>query len=125
MINPRSYPKLDTANDQKNYFLSGLLVPTGKTISLDPGTKLFYRFKIKGHLGNGRSGAVYVAEDILRSAEGAVKVVKIESSMEDVLHLHLLREILIQDKNFDLKHIILGVRFGFVTRHRNFDFIRL
>ena len=82
VISPRSYPKLDTSNDQKNYFLSGPLVSADKIISLDPGIELIDRFKIEDHLGNGRYGSVFVAEDMLRLMKVALKVVKANPSAE-------------------------------------------
>ena len=106
MISPRPYPKLETSNDQKNYFLSGPFVPAGKIISLDPETELINRFMIKSHIGHGRCGAVYVAGDILRSKDVALKIAYSKFNKENSLSRQLLQEIFTQDKIFDLRHII-------------------
>lgn len=75
-------------------------------MSLVPGTKLIDRFNIKNRLGNGRFGAVYVAEDMLRSMEVALKVVEVESCGEDLSGLQLLREMVIQDRISNFRHVI-------------------
>jgi serine/threonine protein kinase len=94
---------------EENDFLSGPFVPQDTIVILHPDDTLMDRFKIKSHLGNGRFGAVYLAEDILGSTEVALKVVEVGPLTDDIATLQLKRERSVYRKISDFgptRHII-------------------
>ncbi len=52
---------------EQTHFLSGLPLEKGKAFTLPAGTMLMDRFRIEKHIGNGRYGSVYLAEDVFCS----------------------------------------------------------
>jgi hypothetical protein len=75
-------------------------------VRLAPGAKLTNRFLIKGQLGEGRFGAVYEAEDKIRSTDVALKVVEAEASANDTAGCRLQHEMVINRSISDFSHVI-------------------
>ena len=101
--------------DQGESFLSGPFIPRGDGVNLIDGATLIDRFQIKCLLGKGRFGTTYLAQDGLRSAEVALKVIDLGSCEENLAALHLQREMTVNDKILDYSHVIHVFDFHLVT----------
>jgi serine/threonine protein kinase len=91
---------------QNNPFLSGPFMSRGTALTLHTGATLLDRFRIEQHLGNGRFGSVYLAEDMLRSMQVALKVTDVGPQSEEIAALQLQREMAIYAKISDFQHVI-------------------
>ena len=99
------------AIDQDEAFLTGPRQtgphhPKYGIVNLTNGDVLLDRFKIKNLLGEGRFGSVYLAEDILRCADVALKVIGLGSSKEDPSVLHLQHEMKTNKMIMDYSNVI-------------------
>lgn len=79
--------------EQERDFLSRSSVQKSSLVHLPDDTILLERFKIKNHLGDGRFASVYLAEDLLRSTEVALKIVELGPCSEPIAAAQLKREI--------------------------------
>jgi serine/threonine protein kinase len=86
--------------------LSGPFTPGDEGVNLIKGVTLINRFQIKCLLGKGRFGATYLAQDALRSAEVALKVVDLGHSGENLAVLHFQHEMTVNDRILDYSHVI-------------------
>ncbi|MDY6838837.1 MAG: protein kinase [Thermodesulfobacteriota bacterium] len=93
-------------NTDHNCFLSGPFVHRAPLVRLARGAKLMSRFLIKGHLGEGRFGTVYEAEDKIRSTDVALKVVEAEARNNDTAWSRVQHEMLINRSVSDFSHVI-------------------
>ena len=97
-------------------YVSGLPLPPGSIVILSPGTVLQDRFTIKEHLGNGRFGSVYLAHDIVRSTDMAIKVVSLGPTSPDIASRQLQQEIGMYGRIKDKHHVIDVHDIHFVPR---------
>jgi serine/threonine protein kinase len=107
-------PKIQLESDQaavqgrnkRHHFLSGPFPFPEGAPDLQPSTTLLERFVIKKSITNGRGTSIYLAEDLLQSAEVALKIVDAGPLSNDSNTLHLRQEINVNRmiRNFD--HII-------------------
>jgi len=81
------------AKERERDFLSRSSVKKSSLVRLPDDAILLERFKIKNHLGDGRFASVYLAEDLLRSTEVALKVVEVGPCSEPIAGAQLKREI--------------------------------
>jgi serine/threonine protein kinase len=94
------------AIDQGEAFLTGPCQPRREIVNLGKGVSLIDRFQIKELLGKGRFGAIYLAQDLLRSDDVALKVVGLGSCEKDLSALHLQREMQTNKIIMDYSHVI-------------------
>ena len=69
-------------------------------------SKLIDRFVLKGLLGSGRFGTVYLAEDLLRSSNVALKIADISSYGQELAKAHLQCDININEQLSDFSYVI-------------------
>jgi len=93
-------------NDQNNPFLSENLGQPIALVRLQPDETLMGHFKIKCYLGNGSFGSVYLAEDMIRSTEVALKVAEVGPCNENIASLRLQREMNTHSTILDHTHVI-------------------
>jgi len=94
------------SDDRNSVFLSGSFVPGQTPVSLPEGTTLSNRFTVLQHLNNGRFGSVYLAEDLLRSIQVALKVIEVEPQNEQTAALQLQHEMEIYGKISNFEHVL-------------------
>ena len=98
----------------ENHFLSGMYELQGDVLGITTDSILIDRFKIKNHLGSGRFGTVYMAEDTLSSTLVALKVVEIGPCSNEVAAMQLKREMKILSRISNHKHVIRTYDLHFV-----------
>ena len=99
---------------EQNHFLSGPLMTKTTGFSLNPGTKLMDRFKIKDPTDNGRFSTVYLAEDTVGLMEVALKVVEVGPLGNEHAESVLQREMILRRNVSDFRHIIKTYDIHFV-----------
>jgi serine/threonine protein kinase len=95
----------DEAKIREGDFLSRSSMKSN-LVHLSDNATLLDRFLIKGHLGNGRFASVYLAEDLLRSTELALKVVEVGPCSEPIAAAQLKRELDAYSKITSYENII-------------------
>lgn len=94
------------ANDTEGHFLSGPPTNPGAVIELSPGVTLLDRFQVQSELGRGRFASVYLAEDMLRGMNVALKIVEVAPSDSRDLLFALKHEMTIHSKLADYRNVI-------------------
>ncbi|MCG6535831.1 MAG: serine/threonine protein kinase, partial [Syntrophales bacterium LBB04] len=80
--------------------------PERLVADLPPGTKLAGRFIIKGKLGKGRWGQVFLAEDSLRAVTVAIKVTVVTHEQPEEVVFRYRREVRLYTRLTDFRHVI-------------------
>ena len=88
------------------YFVSGLGPRCEFYVNLDSGLILQDRFTIKKFLGNGSVGSVYLAHDIVRAEEVALKIAQLSPCGSDLAAQLLRQESRLHAKIADYQHVI-------------------
>lgn len=87
-------------------FISGCGPVTQPRVTMAIGTQLLNRFTLRRHLGEGRRGAVYLAEDALRGEEVAVKIMQVWPREVSRPHEHMVRELNVHGAVTDRRHVL-------------------
>lgn len=93
-------------NRKESHFLSGYSDLRSEPVELSEGTQLANRFLIKEQIGKGRYGTVYLAEDALREADVALKIIAVSPNADKTIAWQLKQEIKMYCKLSDYKNII-------------------
>ena len=94
------------ANDMENQFLSGLSEKPAAVVELPPSVTLLDRFEVKTELGRGRFASVYLAEDMLKGVNVALKVVEVSPSDARSRPCTLQQEMIIHNNLADYRNVI-------------------
>jgi serine/threonine protein kinase len=94
------------ANNMENQFLSGLSEKPAAVVELPPSVTLLDRFEVKTELGRGRFASVYLAEDMLKGVNVALKVVEVSPSDARSRPCTLQHEMIIHNNLADYTNVI-------------------
>jgi len=90
----------------ENHFFSGPSTTPGAVVELSPGVTLLDRFQVKTDLGRGRFASVYLAEDMLKNVNVALKVVEVAPSDARGRLCALQQEMATHSKLVDYRNVI-------------------
>jgi len=94
------------AGDRERDFLSRSPGEKVSLLRLPDGATLLDRFKIRSHLGEGRFASVYLAEDVIRSTQLALKIVEVGPCSEAIAQAQLKREIAVHSKMSSYENVV-------------------